>query len=229
MIKDLNAKFSGCLNGMILAERVLNEELLATREAFELARVISQTAAAEALAPKLPPVAWVSSSSASLIGLIFHDRFADVFEFCRQDALFKTAASQCAALGASLMVASACFDVPIGVWPNEVATIIKGVDDYFVTLVDEATRRSMEDISHTDFFKEMNAKADADTAVVTMSLFCCLRNQNFLKAVEQARDAGPHVAILTGGAMGAAFPKSVDLADPMAQDLCPSLIARRDF
>lgn len=228
MIKDLQAKFIGCLNGMLAAERMVDANVQATLEAFDVAKLVASSQTPEALIAKMPPSAWTRSSSASVIGLVFHDRFSDVLDFCRVETLYSSPPSQCAALGAAILVSSACFDVPMGVWPNEIGGIIRGVDNYFVSLINEATVASMSSISDSDFFKEMNAKADPDSAIVSMALFSCLRGRTYDMALECAKAAGSHVACLTGAAMGAAYPDKVKGQEPSCREVCELLIARRN-
>lgn len=227
MIRDLQAKFIGCLNGMLAAERMVDANVPATLEAFDVAKLVASSQTTEALIAKMPPAAWTRSSSASVIGLVFHDRFGDILDFCRVETLYSSPPSQCAALGASILVSSACFDVPMGVWSNEIGGIIRGVDNYFVSLINEATVASMSGISDSDFFKEMNAKADPDSAIVSMALFACLRGRTYDMAIECAKAAGSHVACLTGAAMGAAYPEKVKEHEPSCLEMCELLVARR--
>jgi len=116
----------------------------------------------------------------------------------------------------------------MGVWSNEIGGIIRGVDNYFVSLINESTVASMSGISDSDFFKEMNAKADPDSAIVAMALFACLRGRTYGLAVECAKAAGSHVACLTGAAMGAAYPDKVEEREPSVAEVCEILIARRN-
>lgn len=228
MIRNLEVKFMGCLNGMLESERMVDANVPATLESFDVAKLVASSQTPEILSAKLPPAAWTRSSSASVIGLVFHDRFSDVMDFCRVETLYSSPFSQCAALGASIMVSSACFDVPMGIWPNEVGGIIKGVDNYFVSLIDEATTASMSDVTDERFFKEMNAKADPDSAIVVMTMFSCLRGRSYGTALECAKGAGAHVASLVGAVMGAAYPEKVKAQEASAKEVCDLLIARRN-
>jgi len=228
MIKNIQGKFLGCLNGMIQAENSIGKGLVATTEAIDVARLLSDSRTPEELSHKTPPSSWTRASSAALIGLVFHDRFNDTFDFCRTESLFSSVPSQCAAIGAAVMVSSACFDVPPGVWPNEVGGIIKGVDDYFVSLIDHATKEAVEGSSSEEFFDSLSSNADPDGFIVTASMFSCLRGRTFDEAVKTAQLAGSHVTALTGAVMGAAFPQ--DGADePLAKEILPILVARREF
>jgi len=225
MIKNLESKIVGSLAGMIASERAVNEDTPSSKEAIDIARLICQSATPEALLMKMPPSSWARSSSASVIGLVFHDRLGDMLDFCRTETLFSSPASQCAALGTAVLISSACFDVPMGIWPNEIGGILRGVDNYMVTLINDATVASMGPEIELDFFKRMNAKADPDTAILVLSLFSCLRGRTFDLACNVSKAAGPQVACLTGAVMGAAFPKPTD--DPIIADLAKMLLARR--
>jgi hypothetical protein len=227
MIKNFETKLSGSLNGMLSAERILGDNTIATDEAFELLRLLSKSQTPDIMSSRMPPSAWTRSSSAAVIGLTFHDRFGDVLDFCRTENLFSSPASQCAALGASILISSACFDVPLGIWPNEVGAILRGLDNYFVSLIDDATVAAMKTDKESEFFADMGKKADPDTSIVVMSMFSCIRGRSYKLAVDIAKDAGPHVASLTGAVMGAAFPDTVELKDPAVNELVSLIVARR--
>lgn len=227
MIKNFDARAIGCLNGMRQAESAVGSALDASNEAMGIARLICESKTAEALAHKMPPSSWTRPSSAAMIGLIFHDRFGEVLDFCRAETLFSSPASQCAALGASILVSSACFEVPIGIWPNEVGAILKGVDNFLVSMVNETTIAATGECSDEEFISGTLNKTDPDTGIVIVSLFACLRGHDFEGASTIARRAGPHVACLTGAVMGAAFPSSVKEQDASAKEILDMIAIRR--
>ena len=229
MIKNMAVKMNGCLNGMLVAERALGEKMTASTGAFELARLLASSPTAEALAATMPPASWMPSSTAAVIGLLFHDRFGDALDFCRTETLFSSPASQCSALAASILVSSACFDVPMGIWPNEVGTMLKGLDNDFVAMIDEAVVSATGVVPESEYFTHVNKIADPDTAIVVMTMFACLRGRSFKISTDIAKAAGPHVTCLTGAVMGTAFPDVVDEGDKDVKEIIDLLIARRNL
>jgi hypothetical protein len=129
-----------------------------------------------------------------------------IIDWGRADFLLEGASGKCAGVSVGILISNAMFETPTGVWGNEVAAVLSGIDDEFVSLIDQAVSMSHDDIEPNDAMNLLREQGDIMTSVVAASLYCCMSARgSYAEAISTAGKcefSSGAVPALTGALMG---------------------------
>jgi hypothetical protein len=225
---DIMEKAKASLSGMHMAEGEIDPETPLSTMVREVIGELILANGEEDFSTRMTPLPTNSPLAAVPLGLKFWNQIYLGINWGKTDGLMVHPRDKCAAVAAAILTSNAIFGTPTGVWANEVAVTLSGIDNDFVRLLGSAVNYAGEGSPPRETMENLRKRGGMAAGVVASSLYCCVAfGGDYAKATDAARQEGNPISgettALTGALTGAMNP-NLFKEDDSWTDVAASLV-----